>query len=81
MVPLAPVFVTVFTRLFLEIDSALKITKVNTLFLYYQSAILFGFGKSKEALLTLEKAIERAPRLLKKFIALNPSINYLDHAS
>ncbi len=57
-----------------QVIAALKITKGNTLFLYYQSAILFGFGKSKEALLTLEKAIERAPRLLKKFIALNPSI-------
>ena len=57
-----------------QVIAALRITKGNTLFLFYQAAILFGFGKSKEALMTLEKAMERAPRLLKKFIALNPSI-------
>ena len=29
-------------------------------------------GKSKEAILYLEKAMEKAPKLLKRFIELNP---------
>jgi len=35
---------------------------------------LFMLGKSKEGLLKLEAAMEKAPRSLKKFIELNPSI-------
>jgi hypothetical protein len=31
-------------------------------------------GKSKEGLANLEKALSKAPKLLKKFIDLNPSI-------
>jgi hypothetical protein len=31
-------------------------------------------GKSKEAILYLERAMEKAPRLLKRFVELNPSI-------
>ena len=31
-------------------------------------------GKTKEALLQLEKAMEIAPKLLKKFIEINPVI-------
>jgi hypothetical protein len=31
-------------------------------------------GKSKEALLQLEEGMSKAPKLLKKFIELNPSI-------
>ncbi len=44
------------------------------LFLFYKSAVLFAKGKSKEALLQLEKAMERAPKTLRKFIQLNPTI-------
>jgi len=31
-------------------------------------------GKSKEAILYLERAMEKAPKLLKRFVELNPSI-------
>jgi hypothetical protein len=35
---------------------------------------LFGLGRSKEAILYLERAMEKAPKLLKRFVELNPSI-------
>jgi len=44
------------------------------LFIYYKSALLFALGKHKEALLQLQSALTRAPKLLKKFIELNPVI-------
>lgn len=55
-------------------EAALAVTQVNSLFLFYKAAILFESGDSKEALLQLEEAMETSPRLLKKFIELNPSI-------
>lgn len=54
--------------------SALTITNAKPLFYYYLSASLFALGKTKEALIYLEKGLEVAPKVLKKFIALNPSI-------
>jgi tetratricopeptide (TPR) repeat protein len=54
--------------------TALYLTNEKPLFLYYRSMILFALGKQKEALLYLEKAIGKAPKLLKKFVELNPSI-------
>ncbi|HRO44748.1 tetratricopeptide repeat protein [Agriterribacter sp.] len=57
-----------------QIDNAQQVAGDKPLFLFYQSAVLFAMGKSKEALLILQKAMERAPRLLKKFIELNPTI-------
>ncbi len=53
---------------------ALKVTEGKPLFLYYYSTALFNLGRSKEALVQLELALENAPRHLKKFIDLNPSI-------
>jgi hypothetical protein len=38
------------------------------------SAIYFAMGKSKEGLIHLDKALGRSPKLLKKMIALNPSL-------
>ncbi|MBE7169728.1 MAG: tetratricopeptide repeat protein [Williamsia sp.] len=57
-----------------QAQSALKITEGKPLFIYYLSAIYFALGKSKEGLQQLHEAICTSPRLLKKFIALNPSI-------
>lgn len=53
---------------------ALEATNNKPVFLFYLSAILFTMGKSKEALLYLEKALDISPRGLKKFIDLNPAI-------
>ncbi len=54
--------------------AAMKATDNKPLFLFYQSTALFALGKSKEALLKLETAMEKSPKSLKKFIELNPAI-------
>jgi tetratricopeptide (TPR) repeat protein len=46
----------------------------KTIFLYYKAASMFAAGGSKEALYFLEEAMNKDPKLLKKFIALYPSI-------
>lgn len=56
-----------------QVDAALRITNNKPLFVFYKSAILLAAGKTKEALLQLENAMGKAPKLLKKFIELNPS--------
>lgn len=53
---------------------ALDHTGSKPLFLYYLSAVLFALGKAKEALLYLEKALKSSPKMLNRFVALNPSI-------
>jgi tetratricopeptide (TPR) repeat protein len=55
-------------------EAALKITEGKPLFLYYLSACLFALKKSKEGILQLERAIQKSPRQLKKFIDLHPAI-------
>ena len=54
-------------------ESALQVTNGKPIFLFYKAAILFAVGKSKEAVLQLEKAMVSSPRLLRKFVELNPS--------
>lgn len=54
--------------------AALSHTNDKPVFYYYLSAVLFAMNKSKEALLYLQKGMEAAPRQLKKFIQLNPSL-------
>lgn len=57
-----------------QVKAAIEITDSKPIFLFYLSAIYFALGKSKEALLQLEKAMNKAPRLLKKLVELNPAI-------
>jgi tetratricopeptide (TPR) repeat protein len=57
-----------------QVDVAGKMTGNKPIFQFYKSAVLFAAGKSKEALLQLETAMGRSPRLLKRFIELNPVI-------
>lgn len=54
--------------------AALEHTGGKPLFYFYISAVLFALGKSKEAVLYLQKGMEAAPKHLKKFISLNPSL-------
>jgi len=54
--------------------NAMRATNNKTLFQYYYSAVLFAMGKTKEGLLQLETALEINPKLLKKFIALQPQL-------
>lgn len=57
-----------------QVDAALHITNNKAIFLFYKSAVLFALRKTKEAILQLEIAMERAPKILKKFMELNPAI-------
>lgn len=54
--------------------AALKATEGKPIFYFYYTASLLGLRKVKEAILQLEKGMEKSPRLLKKLIDLNPSI-------
>lgn len=56
-----------------QVLSAIRHTDGKPLMIYYLSAVYFALGKSKEAVLQLEKAIKLAPRLVKKFVDLDPS--------
>lgn len=57
-----------------QVQAAIRITGGKPLFTFYLSTVLFALGKSKEGLIQLEKAMTKAPKLLKKMIELNPSI-------
>ena len=54
--------------------AAQQVTNDKPLFIFYKAAVLFAMGKTKEAILQLEQGMKRSPKMLKKFIALNPSI-------
>ena len=57
-----------------QVAAALKISNGQPIFHYYLSAILFALGKTKEAILQLEHAMAKSPKLVKQFVELNPSI-------
>jgi tetratricopeptide (TPR) repeat protein len=57
-----------------QTSAAMKSTDNKPLFLFYQSTALFAMGKSKEALIKLEVAMDKAPKFLKKFMEMNPTI-------
>ncbi len=57
-----------------QVDAAIRHTDNKPIFTFYLSAIYFATGRSKEALIHLENGMNKAPKLLKKLIDLNPSI-------
>jgi len=57
-----------------QTQAALYATNSKPLFIFYKAAVLFATVKAKEAIIQLELAMEKAPRLLKKFVELNPAI-------
>jgi tetratricopeptide (TPR) repeat protein len=59
-----------------SVQVAIAETKTGSkpLFIYYKAAIALALGKQKEGLLLLAEALHKAPKLLKKFIELNPVI-------
>lgn len=67
-------FSELYTEARQQLFVALDITNGKPVFLFYLSAVLFAMGKSKEAILYLEKGMQASPRTLKKFIALHPAI-------
>lgn len=56
------------------VEHAIQLTNAKPIFFFYKSAFLFELGKSKEAILQLEMGMEKAPKIVKKLIELNPSI-------
>ncbi|MBO9659056.1 MAG: tetratricopeptide repeat protein [Chitinophagaceae bacterium] len=56
-----------------QVDVALRATGGKPIFLYYKTAILLAAGKNKEAVILLEEALHKAPKLLKKFFELSPA--------
>jgi tetratricopeptide (TPR) repeat protein len=56
------------------VEHALVLTNSKPIFIYYKSAFLFALGKSKEAIIQLELAMDRNAKLIKKFIELSPSL-------
>jgi len=63
-----------FDEALLQSKNAFVATDHKPVFLFYHSAILFIIGKSKDGLILLEQAMVAAPKLLKKFIDIRPSI-------
>src|SRR5919107_5970930 len=57
-----------------QVHAAIRHTDNKPIFTFYLSAIYFAMGRSKEGLVQLENGMNKAPRLLKKLIDLNPSI-------
>lgn len=56
-----------------QVNAAIRATNEKPVFLYYKAAILLASAKTKESIILLEQALQTAPRLLKKFIELNPA--------
>ncbi|MEN9571518.1 MAG: hypothetical protein RL172_2749 [Bacteroidota bacterium] len=56
------------------VEHALEQTQHKPVFYIYRSAFLLALGKTKEALLQLEAAMDINPKLIKKLVDLNPSI-------
>ena len=57
-----------------QVHNAFKNTTNKPLLFFYKSAILFAIGKSKEALLALESAMQKAPKMIKQLVELEPSL-------
>ncbi|GAB4092411.1 tetratricopeptide repeat protein [Flaviaesturariibacter terrae] len=54
--------------------AALEQTERKPLFIYYLAAVQMALGQSKEALITLEMALQAGPKLLNRFVALCPEL-------
>ncbi len=55
-------------------EFAYEQTDEKPVFLYYKSLFLFAEGKFKEGCIYLENGMQRNPRLIKRFIEINPSL-------
>ena len=57
-----------------QVQNAIKNTVNKPVLIFYKIAILFALDKHKEALLLLEMAIKKSPKLIKLLIELEPSL-------
>ncbi len=55
-------------------DFALEQTDGKSIFVYFKSLFLYALGQGKEGFLYLEKALISNPKLLKRFIEINPAM-------
>lgn len=62
-----------YTEALEQAEAALAVTNGKPLFIFYKAAVLLAMGRSKEAVLQLENAMCQAPKLLKKFVELDPA--------
>ena len=56
------------------VEHAIQLTNTKPIFIFYKCAFLLAVGKSKEAIVQLEYGMDKNPKLIKKFIELNPSV-------
>ncbi len=56
------------------VEHAIELTNYKPIFIFYKSAFLLAIGKSKEAMVQLEFAMDKNSKLIKKLIELNPAI-------
>jgi tetratricopeptide (TPR) repeat protein len=57
-----------------QVQNAIKNTVNKPVLIFYKIAILFALDKHKEALLLLEIAIKKSPKMIKLLIELEPSL-------
>jgi len=57
-----------------QVQNAIKNTVNKPVLIFYKIAILFALDKHKEALLLLEMAIKKSPKMIKQLIELEPSL-------
>lgn len=56
------------------VEHAIELTNNKPIFIFYKSAFLLAVGKSKEAMVQLDFAMDKNSKLIKKLIELNPAI-------
>jgi tetratricopeptide (TPR) repeat protein len=57
-----------------QVYNAIKNTRNKPILLFYKAAILFTIGRSKEALVLLDSAMAKYPKMIKHLIELDPSL-------
>jgi tetratricopeptide (TPR) repeat protein len=57
-----------------QVQNAIKNTVNKPVLIFYKIAILFALNKNKEALLLLEMAIKKSPKMIKTLLELEPSL-------
>ncbi len=57
-----------------QVQNAIKNTVNKPVLIFYKIAILFALDKHKEALILLEMAIKKSPKMIKLLIELEPSL-------
>ncbi len=56
------------------VEHSLSLTNNKPIFFFYKAAFLLELGKTKEAIIQLERGMDKSPKLIKKLIELNPFI-------